>query len=344
MVKEPRMRSTKRIWRLILTVGLICLVIVGSALFRREPGLLERATKVADVKAWWGPEPVVYEYRWISDTVVFTGSGDWRLKDPFLYDIRSRQNTPLFGLRKLLEKDNDMGTQSWELSPDKKWLLWNMELFDDVHAARLDGSGFETVSLPSPANTVGQIAWEDDSRHWRAVGFVYDSRETTNIIGGDVEAPGQRRTLPLSPEDNFFESRAPIVGPEGKYAKVEPTQKTSVLPHSAWKVLYAPRDTKIIAVEQSHQGDRLAWVLLSTHEAPLMHWLRRLFPQKVSPVQASAEIWISRSDGREMHEVGRLLLSDEDEKIDPLHGLQWLPSARRLSFLNKDSLWTVPAD
>jgi len=328
----------------MIATGLISLVSVGSALFRREPGLLERATQVADVKLWWGPEPVVCEYRWISDAVVFTGSGDWRLRDPFLYDIRSRQSTPLFGLRKLLEKDNDMGTQSWELSPDRKWLLWNMELFDDVHAARLDGSSFQTVSLPRPANTVGQIAWEEDSRHWRAVGFNYASRETTNIFGGDVETPGQRRFLPVSTEKDFFEPRAPQVDSEGKYVKIESNQNLSSPPHSAREVLYAPDGTQIIAVEQSHEGGRLAWVLLSTHEAPLMHWLRRLFPHQVAPVQASAEIWVSRSNGREMHEIGRRLLSDEDEKIDPLHGLQWLPSARRLSFLYKDALWTVPTD
>jgi len=338
------MRLKRRIWWWLIGSALACMAAVGSVQFRREPVLLERATKVADITPWWGPEPIVCEYRWISETVMFTGAGDGRLQAPFLYDIRSHQSTPLLGLKKLLERDNDMGTQFWELSPDRKWLLWNMELYDDVHAARLDGSGFQTVSLPPPANTVGRIAWEDDSRHWRAIGFNYDSGKTTNIFEGDVEAPGQRRALPLSTEADFFGSRAPQIDSEGKYVEVEPTQNTSSPPHSAREILYAPRDTKIIAMEQSHQGDRVAWILLSTHETPMMNWLRRVFPRKVPPVHASVEIWISRLNGQEMHEAGHLALTGKDEEFDPLHGLQWLPSDRQLSFRYENALWIVPAD
>ncbi|MCW3096088.1 MAG: hypothetical protein JWL77_1706 [Chthonomonadaceae bacterium] len=76
------MRLKRRTWQVMIATGMICLAVVGSALFQREPVLLERATKVVDVKPWWTPAPILGEYRWISDTVVCNGSGK---KLSFLY-------------------------------------------------------------------------------------------------------------------------------------------------------------------------------------------------------------------------------------------------------------------
>jgi hypothetical protein len=338
------MRLKRRIWWRIIPIVLLCVTISGFALSRREPLLLERATKVADVKGWWPSDNSGSEYYWVSDTVLFTGSETWRLANPFLYDIRSRQRTPLPQLSQDLRRDSDLGTRSWTLSPDRKWLLWTMELYDDVRAARLDGSGYQVVAMPPPGNTVGKIGWEEDSRHWRAEGFDYDSGKVTNCFGGDVEAPGHRRSFALTMGGSFFDKHTPEFDAKGRLVTAEGVQKAPITSQKRASIgLVLNGGTSVIEVAPNHRGDRVAWVLRSTQEPPFTRWLRHVFPRGVRPAADTAEIWTGRLDGSERHEVGRLVFADSGDQENVPDDLQWLPSEKSLSFRYKDALWTVPA-
>ena len=338
------MARTKRIWRLIIAACLVCTAAFGAARLPREALLLVHANEVADVTGWWPPDAMLADYQWVSDTVLLTGTGDWRLESPFLYDIHSHKKTLLSPLDKHLKQDSDMGTNDWKLSPDRQWLLWTMELYDDVRTARLDGSGFQVVPLPLPGDTIGNIGWKNDSRHWLAEGYAYNSRQVTNVFEGEVRNGGRSRSLPISEGIAFFDSDAPQANAEGKFVAIrQAAGETSAHAGSKWVTLYPPKDTHIAAIVQSGRGDRLAWVLLSTREPPFVRWLRRVFLH-LAPPSTAAQLWFSRADGREMHEAGYIVLKGSIDDAELPHDLRWLPSEKSLSFVCKNALWTIPAE
>jgi hypothetical protein len=327
----------------MLAAALVSLVVGVSVRFPRERRLLERARKIADVRGWWSSEPVIVDYRWVSDTVLFTGTGEWRLESPFLYDIRSHRKTDMPRLSQLLKRDTDVGADRWELSPDGQWLLWVLDLCSDVRAARLDGSGFQIVPLPPPTDTVREIGWQDDKGHWIARGFDYTTRKSIKVVGGDVNRPGQRRLLPLSEGERCFETDTLEVDEQKNLVVVRLAADSVAHPKSRTITLHPPTATRIVEVLSSNRGDRLAWVVLSTQTPPLLQWSRRVFLHDNAP-HPSVAIWVSGLDGAEMHEVGHLALGagvDDDEQ--PRH-LRWLPSDSRLSFVYNKALWTVPIE
>ncbi len=339
------MRRSKRLRHLIFVAGLLGIVAIGTTLLPQEPLLLDRAVKVVDVPGWWSPESTACDYRWVSDTVLFTGTGEWRLNNPILYDILSHRQTPLTLLQKHLQKENDMGTNDWELSPDGKWLLWTMELYSDVRAARLDGSGFQIVALPPPGNTVGLIGWEEDSHHWRAEGFDYSSGKLTNVFGGDVSLPGKGHSLPLSAGEAFFHSDSVRVDKDSNCIVVRLPEAGYVADSKGKSVtLRPPRDRKIIDIVQSNEGNQLAWLLVSVRTPLMAKWLRLLYPRYAVPPHTYIEMWLSRLDGSDMREVGYIVAEGDADEAEQPDNLRWLPSDKKISFLYKEALWTVAAE
>jgi hypothetical protein len=322
---------------------LLC-AILSTTLLPQQPLLLERASKRADVCGWWPRQDEFVDYRWLSDTVLLSGTGTWRLENPFLYDIATHRKTALTRLGKLLKKDNDMGTNDWELSPDGRWLLWTMELYSDVRAARLDGSGFQITTLPPPGNAVGIIGWEQDGRHWRAEGFDYSSEKMTNLFGGDVDTPGKRHSLPLSGDKSFIETKYAgdlMRDYDTNSIEVERPVAGRTSDTAPTVILHPPQGTKVEEAVQSEDRVRIAWLVVGTHTSLFSRWVHRLVPQYAAS-RATAELWLSRSDGRAMHELGYIPLKGDSDEAEKPHDLVWLPSGRAISFLYKDALWTLP--
>ena len=336
------MERKKWTWRLLIATALGSAIAGGTAMLPSENLLLERANKVADVRGWWVDDFPTRDIQWVSDTVLFTGTGDWRLKQPFLYNILTRRKSPLTRLSNLLEKDNDMGTNSWELSPDKQWLLWTMELYEDVRVARLDGSGFQTIALPPPGNTIGKIGWDKDSRHWKAVGFDYASSRVTNLGEGNVRTPGKWHSLALSGEADFFDADALHVDKQSNSVAISLSDANAATLHTRNELtLHPPKDTQIIDVVRSNGGNQLAWLLRSTRTPLLARWLHRFLP-RFAPLHSSVEIRLSGLDGNDMRELGHVEVTDDLDETGELANLQWLPSDESLSFLYQGSLWTLP--
>jgi hypothetical protein len=150
----------------------------------------------------------------------------------------------------------------------------------------------------------------------------------------------------------------------------------SIQSRSRTKVALPP-NAEIIDILYSPQGDRIAWVL-NLHSTPVFAaFLRRLLPSFSAPPQTALSLWVSRADGSEMHEIGHLqrqieidvpkipvattgpapstnpvgkipqvFLSDsENPKTDTTaEGWQWMPDGKRISFIQKSTLYSVSVE
>ncbi len=61
---------------------------------------------------------------------------------------------------------------------------------------------------------------------------------------------------------------------------------------------------------------------------------------------AIAALWVSRTDGSEMREIGHLLMPSSGKGFDDaqLKQLQWLPDGKRISFVYQDTLYVVSTE
>ena len=91
----------------------------------------------------------------------------------------------------------------------------------------------------------------------------------------------------------------------------------------------------------SPQGDRLAWLVESDYTPPGSVWLRRVWVFLGQRKRPLVGLWISRVDGSHMQEIGHLNYKPGEEIPQDI---RWTPDGKRLSFLYKGGLYTVPVD
>jgi len=106
------------------------------------------------------------------------------------------------------------------------------------------------------------------------------------------------------------------------------------------------------------EGARLRWITVSPQQKsilyhlrisrtpPLLTWLHRILPKIDMQSIENEGLWISRSDGRGMHEIGHLPvpLDANDFNDDLLDYFRWLPDGRQISFVYHSILYVVPAE
>jgi hypothetical protein len=54
-------------------------------------------------------------------------------------------------------------------------------------------------------------------------------------------------------------------------------------------------------------------------------------------------LWVSRLNSTGMTEIGHQLALPETQDEDDIGGLQWLPGGKKISFIYRDTLYTVAA-
>jgi hypothetical protein len=93
----------------------------------------------------------------------------------------------------------------------------------------------------------------------------------------------------------------------------------------------------IIDARISPRRDEVAWILSSEREFPAN--VERLLAAVHIRPRNSVGIWVSKTDGSEMREIGQMEYSGWTY---PRY-VDWSPDAQCLSFIYDDALWTVPA-
>jgi hypothetical protein len=236
------------------------------------------------------------------------------------------------------------------LSPDGKWLLW-ARFIKDVAIEVATGKTRTWVEVGDERNVIP--AWMPDSRHWVTVPTLADGYMIIHsVIPGEKDVRCKAlykwdgRLLAdtrvttgghlLSIEDPDYNLPRPVLTMH-EYTLGATSQVVRVTKAPCPPLIENP--TAVV----SPSGDQIAWYGPKKTDTRLQAILHRLLPLIPLPKQRVGAIWISNADGSNLHELGVLSVTlDNDEFWNP--NVLWLPSGKAISFEHEDGLYTVSVD
>lgn len=229
------------------------------------------------------------------------------------------------------------------LSPDGQWLLWPGGRQGWI-TATLDGSR----QVLGPKWVQAYALWMPDSRRWVELQQVYrnDAYKFTYAVIHSLDHPqGVRKVRISSLADGMVagisrssqvvvhtDDRQQEASSHADFAEIGLDSKAA----SARKYrIRLPHEARLWEVVMSPQGDRLAWLLSRNRES-------KGLPDMYS-------LWVSDLKGGHMREIGHVEAQSEKTTSSPTgdrthapQTVRWTPGGKRLSFLYKDALYTVP--
>ena|SRR5579871_5556216 len=255
------------------------------------------------------------------------------------------------------------------VSPDGKWMLY----YNCVGGANnpfrpmaiaLDGSWrIVWPVLPESRYSVAlRPFWLPDSRRWAEILYDNTTRKRLEAVYG---LNGEHHVQAVAWEKGDAEQETCGVTRSGSVLVRKYTPQSSpirAVTFTAWDLpdILADRanaptrahtltipmpahtiDTNGLAPRLSPQGDRLAWVLILDNAPPEPAWLQRLRSWFGQGKQRTMGLWVSGLDGSAMREIGHIAYRPGDEVPQDI---RWTPDGKRLSFLYKGALYTVPVD
>jgi hypothetical protein len=202
-----------------------------------------------------------------------------------------------------------------------------------------------------------------DSRHW----LQYTTLQRGYLTLHSLDAPKQNIRLPF-PNSKFEEGLDKMVTTSDHLLTiveqldddVQPNDLRNATPNWAGLDIHeyrllphisllhtlhvsAPPGVKMEGAKVSSSGQRIAWICSQFYISPFVLWLHRWLPRISTNPQRRFGLWVSNIDGSRMHEIGHVLLAPQDEAPTTFE-LNWLPGDKRLSFVYKAALYTVPTD
>ncbi len=322
----------------------------------QAPTLLQRATKIAAVGPWDASDD---NYFWLPNRqvlLVTQSSGQVPLGNP--NPVQVQRLDPASGLKvenaaletALSKAHADALVDHWQLSPDAKWLLAKSNEYQGPEAwvaTTLDGT--RQVQRPYHKgewrDEYVSAVWRPDSRSWIQAEEDYDSK--THVFINSLSSP----IVPERVEDFMLNGRIVVgfpvadrvlalyhrTGDGGGVGFVNFGGSVASAPCSIYYE-HIPPNMDIQEVALSPDGQRLAWKMavkplpLGLQAAINSSYVRRSSPTTVG-------LWTSLVNCSDLYEVGTL-----DARDDHVSGLRWTPDGKRLSFIDDDTLYTVPAD
>jgi hypothetical protein len=370
------MKRRTRLFFSLLALLIVCILI---GLFRpRERLLLRRAVRVTDTHGWEvdrGPDSCI-TYGWLSNQDVFFCQGGFLSETPLCRrNIHTGEQTSLKTLSRLFYLTGG-DPDGVEVSPDGRWILWN-SLQDATVCAAVDGSTFHLYPWPVKGYcgfhwSGGSVAqWieftakrVDPPEQWSKV-MLHQADSPT--LSPPVARPIPFSSVPLALPTPFSDplrngvvvrttEGLSLLTPtwstrHGKQAtdRVEITQTSlgvPVRPQRRYSLLVPPHHD-VDKIVLSPDGKQAAWLMQTEAVHPILAWAHRLVPAIAAPSQHRIELWVSRVDGSEMHEIGHLSGPKDGANADIWlndYTLNWLPDSRQLSFIYKEALYIVPAE
>jgi len=289
-----------------------------------------------------------------------------------ILNLDTGTKTRLSGLTDLLNRKTaipENRTMPWttpekfEMSPNGQWLLWQIN--DDYHdwywlrVAHIDGTHVRAWD----SSPVFEHYWQD-SRH------LIQLEPLGTMIVTDLQDPAKDRSYwlpgqtsdtfaqhltqhplyigivyPQTPFENYVEIDTGRMQDHIQFYEEEAKQSHTLqkrkikLPEGAYtqEVVVSPQQTAIFYHLQK------IWI------SPVSTWLYRILPKfymfYMKPI-LTEELWISRADGSDLHEIGHVPTS-MDKTGNPafqLHALHWLPDGKHISFVAQGRLYVVPAE
>ncbi|HLK57646.1 MAG TPA: hypothetical protein VKU00_13860 [Chthonomonadaceae bacterium] len=105
--------------------------------------------------------------------------------------------------------------------------------------------------------------------------------------------------------------------------------------------LHGPVDTFVYDIKVSPDGKHIVWILESHGKDPWQAFLHRFIPRISGSDRHRWEIWVSDTDGSHMRQIGYEELPNPGDYSSVPMDLQWLPDGKHLSFLHKETLYTL---
>jgi hypothetical protein len=220
-----------------------------------------------------------------------------------------------------------------------------------------------------------------DNQHWMALEKDRKTGKYIRAILADVKTPGTVREFTLAPDNPFNQINHSIdcaVSPErilslpGRFYQINHHHSPLV---TVFEIRFQgdqvvakehpitlPAGTAIREVEFSEDGQQIAWRLRRVYQPPYntLHPLNMppslamlSTRKKSATARATNSIWISDSQGMNMHEAGYIDVPLRDNDLDPAisephwldsgtdepGGLQWLPDGKHLCLWIKNEMY-----
>ncbi|HLV79905.1 MAG TPA: hypothetical protein VKT32_06460 [Chthonomonadaceae bacterium] len=236
------------------------------------------------------------------------------------------------------------------LSPDKRWLLWSsLGTLSGPRWVAATLSGAEQRQWKPDSDPASQVAglpghalWMRDSRMWVELVYRYANRNYTitraNVYELDDSSPirkiavqgledgllagltGDNEILMYYPPDPIGRHETPIT--EAHFSLVPLTSATVT---ARDLTITIPTSMDIASVLLSPQGDRLAWIL-----------------QRGGLDSPVYTLYVSDGEGKGMRAIGSAPYVQVGKRYSWPGDLRWLPDGKRVSFVYRNALYTVP--
>ncbi|HZT40651.1 MAG TPA: hypothetical protein VFA07_00610 [Chthonomonadaceae bacterium] len=255
------------------------------------------------------------------------------------------------------------------ISPDGAWMLyrnWAGGANNPFRTLTLSLNGSRRIVWPAWSETrfdmIRQPFWLPDSRHWAEIVYdhtshtflaaVYglDGKHYTGVIArGRWLWSGEVHGITQSGSVLIRKFNTPAL--PKRLVQIMEWDLQGILAHRANGSAHArtisirmPANTEEVSGPDpriSPQGDRLAWVLTLENAHPEPAWLQRLWALFGQRQRKTFGLWVSHLDGSQLREIGHINYQPDDEVPQDI---RWTPDGKRLSFLYKGALYTVPVD
>jgi len=256
----------------------------------------------------------------------------------------------------------------FELSPDGTWIQWQTYSGSDgwplPRAARLDGTHYREWFRDKR----GQENFFLDSRHICQI----EANAQPSMKVRDLQSPNQDKKCSTPEQTDAVLAQyalhqplyidVPAFDDEGASGEVEVDtyrmQARLQLRLSSWgrahqspkpllvKKIVLPTGAKLRSGGISPQQQSLCFDLHMSRTPPLFDWLHRIIPAfAIRPAVTTETLWMSRTDGAGMHEIGYVPapLDENGDQAQQIRHLEWLPDGKQISFIYRDTLYVVPA-
>jgi hypothetical protein len=308
--------------RFLITTTLVLAAAAGWCYVRAaNRNLIERSTRLVNVKGWWPNTRKSFPYQWINSSEIFVNRGFWVLQNPFIYDSGTGVKRPLTDLNKLVTSTSKHGVPCWTLSNDARRIVWDIPEDTTVYTARLDGSESKKwhVSGTGFGDRISDLWWLSDNRHWAAITRDSDTLAERLACTADATRIAPSSVDPLT----VAELRARLVNGggvpdellEGSTAGVPAARTTAI----DWKHKHV---AKLDAASRPRSL------------GALVHSIVPAFPARP---QNYCSLSISDRDGAHSRLVGLIASPGTDVITD----LAWLPDGKHVSYIYKDVLYKI---
>ena len=110
--------------------------------------------------------------------------------------------------------------------------------------------------------------------------------------------------------------------------------------------LRLPKEATLLQNGISPEQRSIFYYLEFTRIHPVLGGIHRFFSKVNIEPTVTEELWVSRADGRGMHQIGYVpLKADPDDiYVDYLQHLQWLPDGKHISFIHHGTLYVMQTE